>query len=246
VRSSKARASVVVGAVGIAVNSVVLVASLVLVVPPVLHFLGDLRQAAIDESNPGGFDDEATSEPTQDEDVDEAEPTATAEEQPPSTGTVTLEESYSVATGNAYWGFPAPPDGWELVTFDENGLNQIATPDRMQSYRTMQGQQPLTSTTDLDATRETIELFMQGAGVTLTGEESRMTFAQMSDGRLVEFLVQHYVYTTPDGVAVNAVVAARSFDGGRYLIATYDAADPGFSEDTWQQLTGATLINDVG
>ncbi len=74
---------------------------------------------------------------------------------------VTLDDVSNFAAG-PYWGVPFE-DGWDIVRFDEQGVNEFTNPTAGCQFLTYQGYGPegLTSTDDRGATEETISTALQ-------------------------------------------------------------------------------------
>ncbi len=155
-----------------------------------------------------------------------------------------LSDAYHVTNGdgNAYWSVPASHTGWKVTTFDQEGRNVLDADDGHARFVSFQGLDNY-SGSDRAMTLEGIAEYLGGVqGV--AGTKGTMNFAQMSNGKSVEFATQEYTFSDTKGNVGKGIVAARVFDGGRILLVNYSASTSGYSPLEWRELTGKMQIND--
>lgn len=241
VKAGKAGASRVVGWVGLAVNVLAIIGSIVVasVVIPLVIATVDAAASATPVAEP------TSAEPTESETATSSE---TPEAEEPATGVdggdgvVSLAEPYSITgAGIGYWAFPAEADGWELTTFDEAGVNELTRADQAAWFTSYQGEDTaMAGPDDAVATLNGIAGLIAADPVALGATLSTATFPTTS-GLQVEMQEVDFVR---DGQ--RSVVAGRVFDGGRYLMVSYTAPEASFVVDEWASLAGRLQIDDSG
>ena len=160
---------------------------------------------------------------------------------------IPLSQQYKVTgqLGKAYWAADIPKGDWEADILDQGGKNHFIRKDKTAEFTTFQGYDPsLSGDSDLKATRAGIASLTQGGKSLELGDESTTAFIEMGRGKTVEFVVQDYTYSTNDGQVMKARMTGRAFDGGQYLYAWYVSTPAMFSESDWQMFVNGLSVND--
>lgn len=217
VKSKKAQASTTLGIVGLIINILAIISSIVLLFIVIAAYNG-LNQRAKDTA-------------------EQSKTHSTT-----SSSTIDLSQSYSVPGKNAYWVFPGTYTGWTMDIFDKNGINRLTRNDGLAYFTSFQGTDNYNQS-DLEATRAGLKDYLSvGKGV-MTGTESTMTFPQASDGKRVEFIVREYTFDN-HGVPSKGIIAARVFDSDQILIVSYTASAATYNVSEWDELSAKMQIND--
>lgn len=216
VKSKKAHASSVLGIIGLVLNILAILGSIAITALIIVSYNG-IQQKAHD---------------------------ASVQSQINSSKTITLDDTYTVPGGNAYWVFPGSHSGWTVDMVDQNGTNRMKRDDGNAYFTSFQGVDSYPQTSDGEATRAAISDYLKQTDKVVRGSESTMTFPQASDGKPVEFIVQEYTSTSTSGVLLKAVVAGRVFGGGHILLAIYTSQNSTYADSEWKALTAKLQIND--
>jgi hypothetical protein len=219
VKSKKAKASAALGIAGIVINVIAIFMSILLAVIFLTAFKSIQDKAKTDKESQSSVSRSAA-------EVD-----------------VPLGTSYFTDTGSAYWAFPSSFPGWEIITLDQDGANAMQRESGGARLVLYQGVDEFGSLSDEEASRSIIGEYLTSAGATAAGDEGRTTFPQMSDGKNVEFLTQHYTFSK-DGETAKAIIAARAFAGTRILLVTYTSTAESYSESEWLDLSESMQISD--
>jgi len=136
------------------------------------------------------------------------------------TGTISLDDQVDLGGIFPVWGYPFQ-DGWEVLTFDQNGINQSQNADLGCLFTSSQNKQAagdLAATDDLTDTLATVDaleqqLLASGNEAKLVGELGSTDFGVTLPGaeQRIEFLTTRVDYLNPEqGVSYTNEIAARA------------------------------------
>lgn len=219
VKSSKARVSRALGVIGIILNALVFIGSIIALVVLLAAYRGVNERASLQSSRSVQQSNETTA------------------------ATIPLSQPYSVSGGDAYWLFPSTYSGWTLDAFDQGGMNRLTRNDKQATFVSFQGKASYSYVTDTELTHAAMASYLSQGSTMKVGEEASMYIPQQSDGKKVEFIVQRYSDTS-GGATKQGIIAARAFDNGHILILNYLASQGSFYESEWTALTKKVKIND--
>jgi len=161
---------------------------------------------------------------------------------------ISLDEHVDVGSTFPIWGYPMQT-GWEIITFDEAGINQSENAELGCLFTSSQNKQPaldLDATDDLSDTLATIDSLEQqqldsGNQAALVGELGSTDFGINLPGadERIEFLTTRLDYMEPQaGVSYTNEIAVRAMplaDSAMYIVVTcptslVDAGNSPFEE----------------
>ncbi|NTW40852.1 MAG: hypothetical protein HGA44_13390 [Cellulomonadaceae bacterium] len=240
VRSSRAGASRVLGAVGVAVNAAAILVSVLIAVLVVLPTARAVVEAA-DTARTGKV--AASSTPTSEQSPAPTQPVTTLA--PPDTAgqVVALTDAYSVdGLGNAYWGIPPTLEGWDLTTVDEQGMNTFTRADQLAWLVSAQGIDPTyAGLTDRDGAYQMLADLVGMTVDEVAAQATTMTVPEIFRQRSVELVRLERSTDTQ-----HVILAARLFGGGHYLLLTYVTPPDSFDPAAWEAFAGQVSVDDSG
>lgn len=150
---------------------------------------------------------------------------------------ITLDQQVDVGATFPIWGYPMQT-GWEILTFDEGGINRSKNVELGCLFTSSQNRQPaydLDATDDLSDTLASIEALEQqqlesANQATLVGELGSTDFGinLPGAGERIEFLTTRIDYMEPDlGVSYTNEVAVRAMplaESSMYIVVTCPTA----------------------
>ena len=161
---------------------------------------------------------------------------------------ITLDEHVDIGSTFPIWGYPIQT-GWEIVTFDQAGINQSENAALDCLFTSSQNKQPaydLDATDDLSDTLATMDILEQaqldsGPQAALVGELGSTDFGVNLPGaeERIEFLTTRIDYMEPErGVSYTNEIAVRAMplaESAMYIVVTcptalVDAGDSPFEE----------------
>jgi len=167
-----------------------------------------------------------------------AAPTETAESAELVAGAlITLDEQVDIGATFPIWGYPMQT-GWEILTFDQGGINQSKNVELGCLFTSSQNKQPaydLEATDDLSDTLASINSLEQqqldsGNQATLVGEFGSTDFGinLPGAGERIEFLTTRIDYMEPElGVSYTNEIAVRAMplaESSMYIVVTCPTA----------------------
>jgi hypothetical protein len=230
VKSKRAKVSALWGIIGVVVNSLALVVSVILAIVIVVAVANTDDNKSKSNNSLSSTNSESTG-PNVSDLVD-----------------IPLSQQYKVTgqLGKAYWAVDVPKGTtWDMDVVDQGGKNHFIRSDKTAEFTTFQGaDSTLSGASDLDSTRLGIISLTKGAVALKFNDESRTALIEMGRGKTVEFLVQDYTYTSSAGLDIKARMVGRAFDGGQYLYAWYASSSDTINESDWQMFIDGLSVND--
>ncbi|MCV2392875.1 hypothetical protein OEB99_01005 [Actinotalea sp. M2MS4P-6] len=241
VRSGKADASRVIGFAALAANLL-----MVLVSVATLAVLLPLINAARDEAAapiPTVSVEPTPAEPSPTESSADASPTESGSPTSDAAEVIGLDEAYTVGgSGDAFWSIPGSVSGWDLTTFDDQGVNEFTRADGEAYFTTFQGVDPAyAGLSDLDGSYQVVGDVIGLSADEIAADATTTTLPQTSGDRAVELVVFEWTSDTHDGIT-----AGRVFDDGHYLALSYYTPTESFDYAEWDAFIAQIAIDDSG
>ncbi|MEC5183222.1 hypothetical protein RCH12_000669 [Cryobacterium sp. MP_3.1] len=189
-------------------------------------------------------------------DVAEPTPTSSAESTEIAAGAlIPLDEHVDVGSTFPIWGYPMQT-GWEILTFDQAGINQSENVELGCLFTSSQNKQPaydLDATDDLSDTVATMATFEQqqldaGNQATLVGDRSSTDFGINLPGadERIEFLTTRIDYLEPEmGVSYTNEIAVRAMplaESAMYIVVTCPTALVDAGQSPFEELRAGLAV----
>ena len=183
VKSSKAKASKVLGIVGLVLNILAIFVSIFLILITIAAYNG----------------------------IKERAETATVKST--GSNLISLDTYYTPTSGSVYFAVPATISGWTITTVDEDGVNKFTKNDNTASFMSYQGVLSGLNGTDREVTETAMDDYVTELQATAVSDsDSTVSIKIMSNDKQLEFMTRQ-VTMTSDGKAVDGIIAVRMYEG---------------------------------
>ncbi|MEO5949694.1 MAG: hypothetical protein ABIP74_04785 [Candidatus Saccharimonas sp.] len=160
-----------------------------------------------------------------------------------SSETITLSSDYKPVSNDVFFAVPASYAGWTTTTIDEDGVNLYTKNDQSATFMTYQGISSEVMVNDEKATAAAMSAYLTQLNATeVTGTQSTVLLKVLSDGKWLQFETKQMSEKSGEDT-IKGVVAVRMYQGHE-LSLIYRATEDSFSLAEWNNLVSKVQIND--